>query len=944
MKNILIDTCSWIDLLSENSNKLLPHLEFWKNNNCINIITHEIILQEWNEHKVKQKKKFFESINTKYKHAVEIGKKEKLLIPENLAPNIQNIENQIRTIDELLKSATVLKTSDDIKIICSDRTILKQAPFHNKVDSMKDAYIIFSALTHFSNQNHDFIFISANKDDFGSPSNLELAIHPDIIDNYSNVNMVYFSDIGRVINNLKQEIPLVLLPEDTNNLNTIELKDEIVIDKTKPILDQIHDYVSIRHNELNFYPIDIFIDHYPFKLESNSYSYYAIFNLTINNEELFGLFKAVEISEKNHVSLTNPIYYEGVNNYEEKITKVLKNLTNNLIFNISNEKSRERITIRFSENNNCKCPKCSFRKFNFSECFRDLNSYDNSREDLLKSSYVNYLIGNYKTAAEKQQNAYKLFKKDKKNISSFICQFNLLKLAVFIRNNYFGENAQDKLVEKLKEINLEYEATNLSSRENKKIIKYLRENTFYTNSRDKIQTSSTKLIDQYYSSLNGGWSSNSEVWALINEFAKLETFLNGNYIIYDQFKEFNDIFTLFTEGLFASHGIDDSHHSRLEKFDDWLIIKLLNYGNADLINKYYKRYKHKKISYKTTSSNEDSFTDLIDNFFNNNNLRESYTENCEKGNRKFWDYYNSIFKNILTLVSICDFDEVYYNSFTHKLINYLEEETYIHHQNYKFINTYLYRCGKHINKELLSRVFDLGLNKSIYHNSDFYDALLKVTEIKKIKFDITKTQFSKIKNLAFEDCTVCKDKHPISFIIPLYLMIDNFEYKKEIGDIINTKLQEGFNFDLFYQSTLFELIPFNKEMFDQARKLSLPKNRQPSLKSIFSDKDDNRFDMVDSLLNLCYKFNINTTTDEFESFKSLDKYYEWLFDMDSFDYDQFKPEWLAEYSTRFYFKKFHSNKFLKDKLDEIIKEKFETSLDGDYLNIYVRKTWDIEAK
>jgi hypothetical protein len=29
--NIFIDTCSWVDLLSENDNKLLPHLEFWKN-------------------------------------------------------------------------------------------------------------------------------------------------------------------------------------------------------------------------------------------------------------------------------------------------------------------------------------------------------------------------------------------------------------------------------------------------------------------------------------------------------------------------------------------------------------------------------------------------------------------------------------------------------------------------------------------------------------------------------------------------------------------------------------------------------------------------------------------------------------------------------------------------------------------------------------------------
>ena len=73
--NVLIDTCSWLDLLSENINKLLPHFEFWKNNDCINIITHKIILEEWNKHKQRRKKEFADSLNTKYRHTAEIAKK-----------------------------------------------------------------------------------------------------------------------------------------------------------------------------------------------------------------------------------------------------------------------------------------------------------------------------------------------------------------------------------------------------------------------------------------------------------------------------------------------------------------------------------------------------------------------------------------------------------------------------------------------------------------------------------------------------------------------------------------------------------------------------------------------------------------------------------------------------------------------------------------------------
>lgn len=940
MKNILIDTCSWINLLSEDSNKLLPHLEFWKNNNCIRIISHEKIIEEWNFHKEEHKKRLSDSLNAKYKHTKAIAKKEGLLIPETLSPNFDEIDNQLKLIDDLLVDSHVLETPNDVKVFCADWQITKKAPFHNKPDSMKDAYIIFSALKHFSEIGEEFIFISDNKNDFGSIDNPDTEIHPQIIENYSEVCLRYFKDIGRAINILKQEISITLLPEDINISSINNIEDEINIDKSKPILEQVYDYVSIRHKEIKFYPISLFINRYPLKI--SSFNYYSIFNLNTDNDELIELFKSVKISEDNKISITVEKFYHGVENYEAKIKAILLGFSANLIFNISSDKSREQLSIRYSEQKNCECPKCSFRKFKFSQCFKSLDTYTNSKEDLQESSYLNYQIGNYLFAVEKQKSALIKYKKKHLNTSYFIGQFNLSKLSIFVRNNYFGENSHNELVTELKAIDLEHEETNLSSKENKKLIKYLKENTFYTDARNKIQETSSKLIDQYYSSLNGGWSSNSHVWILINEFAKLETFLVDNFIVYDKFKEFQDVFSIFIEGLFASHAIADSHHSRLENFDDWLITNLLQYGNPEIINKYYRRYKLKKIHYKKTSSDGDSFSELIDNFFSNANLRESLVENCERNNRSFWEYYNRIFQNLLTLVSISDFDKTFINSFSKQLVNYLENETFIHPQSFKQINSFLYRCGKHLDKELILRFFDLGINKPFYHNSDFYDSLLNIVENKKESISISEKQFQIIKNIAFEECSICKEKHKNSIIIPLYLMLDNSDFKKEIGSIIQEKLQENFSFDLFYQSTLFELVPLDKDMLDKAIEMSLPQSKQVSFKSAFSGIEDKRFDRLNSILNLCFKFEIDTTTEQFEAFKNLDSYYAWLIDMDNFNYDLFETEWIGEYATRFYYRKIHNNRFIKEKLDESIKQKFDSSLERDYLNIYVRKTWNVK--
>lgn len=946
MKNILIDTCSLIDLLTEDKNKLLPYLEFWKQNSCINLVTHKLIIEEWNKHKEKQKKRFEDSLNTKYRHTLEISRKEKLLVPENLIPNLENIDNQIQSIDELLKDSIQLDTSDEIKVFCSDRTIRdpitnkRKAPYHNKLDSTKDAYIIFSALKHFSDLGQDFLFISANKDDFGSPDELETKIHPEIIENYPNINIQYISDIGRAINVLRKELPISLQPEEIENVNTIKNENEIDIDKTKPILEQVYEYISERHKEISFYPISLLINHYPLRI--NSSRYYSTFNLNTDNEELFEFFKSIEIAENNEISIKEAKFYEGVNDYKAKIKSILLGLSNNLIFDISNNKSREYLNIRYSEERICDCPKCCFDKLKFTKCFQSLNTYyKDTKEELQQSSYLNYQIGNYLFAVEKQNQALAKYKRKSLNTLSFIAQFNLSKLSIFVRNNYFKENSVDEVLKKLKSIDLVYEETNLSCKENKNLIKYIRKNDFYTNARDKIQETSRKLIDQYYSSLNGDWSSNNNVWILINTFAHLESFVSNNFIIYDKFKEFKDIFSVFLEGLFASHAIADNHHSRLESFDDWLISKILQYGDAKTINKYYRRYNIKKISYKKSSSQGNSFLELIANFFSNVNIRKAFNDNCEKNNYRFWEHYNNTFKNIISIVSISEFDNTFINSFSKQLIEYLKAEDYLNPETYKYISTFLYRCGKEINTELIQDFFELGLNIRFLHDSDFFDALLYIIEKRKIKITITSNQFETIKHFIFNECNICNNKHPSSIIISIYSIIENKTYKEIISKLIKKELEKEFSFNLFYLSTLFELIPLDYDMLNKAIEISLPKGNRVSIKSIFSGIDDNRFDKVNSVLNLCFKFNIDTTTKQFIQYKTLDPYYSWLIDMDNFNYELFDDKWMGEYATKFYFKKIYSSKIVKNKIENIIKNKYEKSLERNYLNIYVRKTWNM---
>lgn len=937
MKNILIDTCSWIDLLSEDENKLLPHLEFWKNNNCINIITNKIIVDEWNKHKELQKKIFSERAKTKYKHAKEIIKKEKLIIPD-LEPRNENIENQIALIDKLISESIHLEADTKIKAYISDKNIAGKAPFHNK-NSPKDAYIIYTALNYFEELNKEFIFISSNKSDFGNPSNLETEIHPEIIEDFPNAKINYFNDIGRAINHLKNDLPISMVSANESDIIDNEKSDKISIDKSKPILDQVFDYISIMHKEISFVPINIFIKNYPFKNTPNSYPYYSIFNVSTDNLEFFNLLKSIKVTNDNILEIENYTYFDNVVDYENKIKKILISFSQNLIFNVSSEDSREQISIRYSIDKNCDCPKCSFNKFMFVNCFNNLTEYNDDLNDLVELGYLNYKIGNYINSANILREAYSKSKELKYNIKAFLIKFNLQKLSIFIRNNYFGENSKDELLIELKKIKLSEEINRLGTNENLNILEFIKNNDFYTNARNEIQKTTSKIIDSYYSQLNGGWSSNSYIGSLINEFAALETFLSSNYIIYDKFTEFKEVSQIFIEGLFASHSINEES-SRLEYFDDWMIQQILYYGNADDINKFYKRYKLKKIKYKKTSETGDSFIDLIDNFFTKNNLlRETFLEKCEDTNRKFWSHYSSVFNNILTLVSICDFEKDFYNSFSSKLFDYLKNENFLQETNIRYVKTFLYRSGKEIDFNLISKFLKNSLNNYKYHNYDFFESIADCVKSKNKKINFSKSDLKKILNIGFEKCKNCEENHPSKIIIPIYSIISNDNYKKEIRLKINESLKSNFNNDLFYLATILDVIEFDKCFFDKSLEHSIPINKKLSLKTVFLGQRKNRNDSLNNLLNLCFKYSIELGTKEIKKIKKIDNYYDWLLDMENFDYSKFKYTWIGEYATRFYFKRIANSKKAKEILNSLIQNNYDSELENDYLNIFIRKTW-----
>lgn len=491
----------------------------------------------------------------------------------------------------------------------------------------------------------------------------------------------------------------------------------------------------------------------------------------------------------------------------------------------------------------------------------------------------------------------------------------------------------------LKSIDLNILISNLETKENSRLLDWIKSDSFYSDCRDKIQNSTSKIIDHYYSHLRGGWSINNEVWKLINDYAETDYFLSENYIIYDKFTEYKEINETFIEGLFASHSIHSSNNTGLESFDDWLVTKIILNGSSDSIIKFFLRYKLKEIKYKETSSQEDSFSHLINNFFSNNRLRESFLAHCEKGNRSFWDNYNTIFCNILTVISICNFDEILINEISTKLIDYLRHETFISPSNIKYVRSFILRVGHKLEFKILSDFFYLAIGNPKYHDEYYFDVISDLFHDRKFSIDISPEDFERIINFSFEQCKDCNSRHPSTIIIPIYSIINNKTYKLKIIETIADALNKSFDFNLFYLATIFKIIEFNDSLFNKFIDLAYPLDNQRSIKNVLLGKVDDRFDRVNHLINICFKFDIDTLDERFNKFRTLNSYYNWLLDMKSFDYNNFTPSWITEFPLKYYYRKISQSKQVKAVVEKYLLINFDGKIEEAYFNIYIRKTW-----
>ncbi len=153
---------------------------------------------------------------------------------------------------------------------------------------------------------------------------------------------------------------------------------------------------------------------------------------------------------------------------------------------------------------------------------------------------------------------------------------------------------------------------------------------------------------------------------------KIESYLDKNFIVFKTYSEFGKLFNRFLEGILMAYAMNERQDSRLRKFDDYLLLRILYYADTDKLFKYLKRYDIKELQYEPSNPERELTSAIILEFWKQlKDLTELASDNLEQKGYYFWNKFERMISNSLTLLAITNFKPGVYEEFGDLLLKAL---------------------------------------------------------------------------------------------------------------------------------------------------------------------------------------------------------------------------------------------------------------------------------
>lgn len=919
MNYLLIDTNAWIDLISSDPDlKLLFRLKQWISEEKVQLIVPEILLLEWNDKKALVIKR----IKANRKEIAEQFAKKNSPIPYMVEAEQNEILENEKIISELLNNGIYESLSEETQLVVSNRQLKGLAPFKpngtRATNGFRDALIFFSGIEISHKKGiKEFLFISGDSD-FSDKNKL----HPEL--EQEGLKIDFHNNIGSGLGKL---IRLFDGAESTTKLETLDFGSFYNIAECNPgmhLLEQLNNVVSYLEFQQPFVPTTVLRNVNPFKVrEESSATYVSGFSFFTNNEKLLSLLCTIKVDEKGAVTFDNQDFLSGVENPEQKVKNVYRWLNRNLVYYFRKFAGSEIISV--SVNEESAFVGSSIEKvmgaMKFNLLLHMLNEEAGAGiQSYIEKGFIHAQLGNYCQAIQ----CFNLAAKDEfaknQKLLFFTCVYNIKLLSGFCKSIY------TEVPSDVKTIIAEYAGKSIenfalqcsiNSPFEKECVKFLEQEQFIKEAWEEISQCVMRIKEHYLIDLNGGYSSNSFINSLFYSFAKLENYLDLNHIAYKINGDFYSIFDIYLEGLITSYAIGNRQNSKLKNFDDYLLHRILWYAEPNRLDHYLNQFNVREINYNTGFSEEWQIGTVIINLWSQHiDFLQNIEMEMEEG-KFFMSRYEKIISNSFILLAFANLSKEVYLKFSELLLQCLKVKKFVLLIRRGYLSDVVQKKGHLFSNDVIRGLIDVFLDNTELHDFDLMLTLSQAMNSRQRKITLSSDiDYERVLcNFYNKMQTESKFNANLNMLGSYFLFTD--ELKERFITRVENDLNISFNVDVYYFFSVNGIIDYKNKIENYID--SIPACNGPLTHRVFGNSVLLKPEL-NNLLNLLYTYNDELDSFNLSKFKGGSLYYDWLLDLDKFDYELFDPCWILEHRTLGLLKKIFQSAKVKVKLREFIKK------------------------
>lgn len=655
--------------------------------------------------------------------------------------------------------------------------------------------------------------------------------------------------------------------------------------------------------------------------------------LTTNNGILFDLFENLKL-KNNKIFLNKKItFYNNVADIQKKLHRILDFFELNLITHIewrgTAQKPADRLCVHdLFFNGKCQCERCTYKKLNLRKTEKLLNSSpaDMEFESRLKKAYSLFLMNEYERSYRQYSSLLKEIRITEHPGVYIVAKYNLQQLKIHFNNNLTPNRAE--ILEELENQNFILDEILIPGYFHD-VLKLIKENRLVPNSILTVDDTLTEIRNMWNSDQLGGSSNNSFDRTLVIDFLRAYNFIEFNLLIYNEYKEFETLVSKTLEGIFALYSIQNASSSKYKHFGHTIINMWLFHADPRQAHRLIKKYRLKILALESTKTVCNELSMYCSNLIASADLiLQRFKDKNHSHNRKI----ARIIENYLLILSMIQTDDESRNILLSKYITLVQKLDHWYFTAFEYLSFFLDNV-QNITSENLKKIILLMVKHERYTYDTFTLAVSRYCE----KYPDGRTLEIELKSLfaveKFNHEDFCKNNKfsALVFLIPKLTKPTQNRIKK---GILN-KLHKNFSTSIYYSFTVYDIIDFDAALLEKYIESTPDYTQEPYSRNFLGTRKELRNYHLDRLISLIFKFDLEFTSE----IRSLScraagsDYYDWLMNMETYNYENFNIYWVLYNKTAYYLKAFRKCKILKAHLEAGLKENYIEGVAKVYLAI-----------